>query len=84
MTKTGAWAGFVVGLGITVPLMVLNAIGGILDKWMTPPAIGAMAMIASLIITPVVSVLSKKFSAEHVESVFGSAEASAEGSAAEA
>jgi Na+(H+)/acetate symporter ActP len=70
MTKAGAWSGFAVGLGITVPLMILNAIGGILPPWMSPPAIGAIAMIASLIITPVVSVLSKKFSEEHVKSVF--------------
>jgi SSS family solute:Na+ symporter len=71
MTKAGAWSGFIVGLGITVPLMILNAVGGILPKWMSPPAIGAMAMIASLIITPVVSVVSAKFSTEHIKSVFG-------------
>lgn len=70
MTKAGAWSGFVLGLAITVPLMVLNAIGGILPKWMTPPTIGAMAMIAGLIVTPVVSAISKKFSAEHIKSVF--------------
>lgn len=74
MTKAGAWSGFVVGLGITVPMMILNAIGGILPAWMSPPTIGAIAMIASLIITPVVSVASAKFSAEHIESVFGQAQ----------
>lgn len=71
MTKAGAWGGFIVGLGVTVPLMILNAVGGILPAWMSPPTIGAIAMIASLIITPVVSVLSAKFSKEHLESVFG-------------
>jgi len=71
MTKAGAWAGIATGLIIVVPLMVLNAIGGILPSWMSPPAIGSMAMLVSLIVTPVVSVLSKKFDAEHIERVFG-------------
>lgn len=70
MTKAGAWSGFVLGLVIVVPLMILNAIGNILPSWMSPPAIGSMAMIAGLIITPVVSVISKKFSAEHIKTVF--------------
>ncbi len=70
MTKAGAWSGFVTGLLITVPLMVLNAIGKILPGWMTPPAIGAIAMIAGLIIAPIVSAISKKFSAEHIKTIF--------------
>ncbi len=74
MTKAGAWSGIVIGLAITVPLMVLNAIGGIVPNWMTPPAIGAMAMLASLIITPVVSAISKKFEASHIKDVFGAGE----------
>ena len=74
MTKAGAWSGIIIGLAVTVPLMVLNAVGGILPKWMSPPAIGAMAMLLSLIVTPVVSVLSKKFTAEHIQGVFGSNE----------
>ena len=70
MTKAGAWAGVLTGLIIVVPLMVLNSIG-ILPKWLSPPAIGSIAMIVSLIVTPVVSLMTKKFDAAHIEKVFG-------------
>ena len=74
MTKAGAWAGVMTGLIIIVPLMILGSIG-VLPAWMSAPAIGSMAMIMSLIVTPIVSVVSKKFSAEHIETVFGGQEA---------
>lgn len=70
MTKAGAWAGVVTGIIVVVPLMILGSMG-ILPSWMSAPAIGSMAMILSLIVTPIVSVVSKKFSAEHIEEVFG-------------
>jgi SSS family solute:Na+ symporter/sodium/proline symporter len=70
MTKAGAWAGVITGLIIVVPLMVLGSMK-LLPAWMSPPAIGAMAMIVSLIVTPVVSLLTKKFDAAHIENVFG-------------
>ena len=73
MTKAGAWAGVITGLAITVPLIVLSMIGGILPKWLSAPAIGSISMLASLIVTPVVSLMSKKFDAAHVASVFGDA-----------
>lgn len=72
MTKAGGWAGIVTGLTVVVPLMVLNAIGGILPSWMSPLAIGSMAMIASLIVTPIVSLATRKFDAAHITAVFGS------------
>ncbi|MGI5848962.1 MAG: sodium:solute symporter family transporter [Christensenellales bacterium] len=71
MTKAGAWAGIITGLAITVPLMILNAVGDILPSWMNPPAIGSMSMIISLFVTPAVSTLTRKFEAEHVSLVFG-------------
>jgi hypothetical protein len=37
---------------------------------MNTPTIGAIAMIAGLIVTPVVSAISRKFSAEHIKTVF--------------
>jgi SSS family solute:Na+ symporter/sodium/proline symporter len=74
MTKAGAWAGVLTGLIIVVPLMILNSIGGILPAWMSPPAIGSIAMILSLIVTPIVSKMTKKFDAAHIERVFGTDE----------
>ena len=70
MTKKGAWAGIITGLVITVPLMVLGFIGGILPSWMSAPAIGSMAMLVSLIVTPVVSIMTKKFDQAHIDNVF--------------
>ena len=70
MTKAGAWAGVITGLAVVLPLMILGTIG-ILPAWMSAPAIGSMAMLLSLIVTPIVSVASKKFSAAHIEAVFG-------------
>ncbi len=86
MTKAGAWAGIITGLTVVVPLMVLGSIPGILPAWMSPLTIGAMAMLASLIVTPIVSLISKKFDAAHITSVFGEdkAKAAAEGEAVQA
>ena len=70
MTKKGAWAGIITGLVITVPLMILGFIGGILPAWMSAPAIGAMAMLVSLIVTPLVSISTKKFDQSHIDNVF--------------
>ncbi len=71
MTKAGAWAGVITGLAIVIPLMVLGSIGGILPAWLSPPAVGSIAMLLSLIVTPVVSLLTKKFDEAHIISVFG-------------
>lgn len=77
MTKAGGWAGIITGLVIVVPLMVLGSIGGILPKWLSPPAIGSIAMLASLVVTPVVSLMTKKFDAAHIVTVFGEANSKA-------
>jgi len=71
MTKAGAWSGVITGLAVVLPLMILGAIGGVLPGWLSPPAIGAIAMILSLIVTPVVSKASRKFDDKHVAYVFG-------------
>jgi SSS family solute:Na+ symporter/sodium/proline symporter len=70
MTKKGAWAGILTGLIIVVPLMVLGSVGGILPAWLSPPAIGAIAMLVSLVVTPVVSIMTKKFDQAHIDNVF--------------
>ncbi len=72
MTKAGAWAGVITGLAVVIPLMIMGAAGGILPAWMSPPAIGSMAMILSLIVTPIASKMTTKFDKEHIEFVFGS------------
>jgi solute:Na+ symporter, SSS family len=77
MTRAGAWAGIITGLTVVVPLMVLGAVGGILPAWMSPLAIGSMAMLISLIVTPIVSVITRKFDANHIISVFGEAKVKA-------
>ncbi|MFA5675832.1 MAG: sodium:solute symporter [Christensenellales bacterium] len=70
MTKAGAWAGIVTGLAVSIPLMILNILK-ILPGWMSAPTIGSMAMLLSLIVTPVVSIMSKKFDNAHINRVFG-------------
>jgi hypothetical protein len=57
--------------------MVLNAVGGILPSWMSPLAIGSMAMLISLIVTPIVSLVTRKFDAAHIVAVFGEGKAKA-------
>jgi len=78
MTKAGAWAGVITGLAIVIPLMILGSIGGILPKWLSPPAVGSIAMLVSLIVTPVVSLMTKKFDAAHITAVFGEKAVSSE------
>lgn len=66
-TKVGAWAGFITGFAI--------AVGGAIIYKMNAgvaPNIGAVAMIASLVIVPVVSLLTAKMPNAHIEKVFGS------------
>jgi SSS family solute:Na+ symporter/sodium/proline symporter len=75
MTKAGAWAGIATGLIVTITLMVLNIVGGILPPWVSAPFVGSLAMVLSLIVTPIVSLVSKKFDAAHIERVFGEDEA---------
>ncbi len=71
MTKAGAWAGVITGLAVVVPLMIIGSVSTILPKWLSPPAIGSIAMILSLIVTPIVSKMTKKFDEAHIENVFG-------------
>lgn len=70
MTKAGAWAGIATGLTVSISLMVLNILK-VLPGWMSPPAIGSMAMLLSLIVTPIISIITKKFDNAHIERVFG-------------
>ncbi|HEX2953930.1 MAG TPA: sodium/solute symporter [Bacillota bacterium] len=64
-TKAGAWAGMIAGVGISV-------IGSIIfpDEKLAP-MISSVAMTLPLLVVPVVSVMTKKFDAAHLNKVFG-------------
>jgi len=64
-TKAGAWAGFITGFGCSI--------GGTLIYGMNAqyaPNIGAVAMLASLVVVPVVSHLTAKLPEEQLDKVF--------------
>ncbi len=63
VTQAGVWASFICGVGITVSNMFFKFIA-------SPINAGAMAMIAGLIITPVVSLVTPKINAAFVHNVF--------------
>ncbi len=63
VTKAAVWASFICGVGITVSNMFLQYIA-------SPINAGAIAMIAGLIVVPVVSLVSPKLNRENVESIF--------------
>lgn len=64
-TKAGAWAGIITGFSFSVG-------GAIIFKMNAEyaPTIGGVAMLASLVAVPLASLLTKKFSKEHLEDVF--------------
>ena len=62
ITRGGVWAGFITGIGITVLNIFLNLV--------SPPMAGALAMVASLIVVPVVSLVTPKLSKEVVNYSF--------------
>ena len=63
VTKAAVWASFIVGVGITVSNMIYPYIG-------SPVNAGAIAMIAGLIIVPIVSLITPKPKKELVDDVF--------------
>ena len=63
VTKTGVWAGFISGVGITVSNMFIGYIGSSINA-------GAIAMIVGLIVVPVVSLLTPKMDKEAVDEIF--------------
>jgi SSS family solute:Na+ symporter len=62
-TKPAVWASFIVGVGITVLNMFFKFIASSINA-------GAIAMIAGLIIVPVVSVLTPKMDKKKVDDIF--------------
>lgn len=81
VTKAGAWAGFIVGLGYSV--------GSFLYYYVRPelrplikdvaPQVGSISMLLPLVIVPIVSWLTPKFSQAHIDRVFLAEEKSISG-----
>ena len=63
VTKAAVWASFVCGVGITVLNMIFPVI-------QSPINAGAIAMVAGLIVVPVVSLITPKMKKEKVEDMF--------------
>ena len=63
VTKAAVWASFICGIGITVSNMFLKYIA-------SPINAGAIAMVAGLVVVPIVSVLSPKMKREEVDNIF--------------
>lgn len=63
VTRAAVWASFIAGVGITVSNMFLHYIA-------SPINAGAIAMIAGLVVVPVVSVVTPKLKKDRVEDIF--------------
>lgn len=63
VTKSAVWASFICGVGITVSNMFFHFIA-------SPINAGAIAMVAELIVVPVVSLITPKLSGDKVNEIF--------------
>ena len=63
VTKASVWASFIVGVGITVSNMIYPYIG-------SPINAGAIAMVAGLIVVPLVSLITPKMPKDKVDEIF--------------
>ncbi len=63
VTKAAVWASFIAGVGITVTNMIFGYIGSSINA-------GAIAMIAGLIVVPVVSLLTPKMDKVRLDKIF--------------
>ena len=74
VTRAGVWAGFISGVVITGFGMVISLGGislpGFLQVLSSPPNMGAFAIVFSLIIVPLVSVLTPKLPKKDVDEAF--------------
>ena len=69
VTNAAVWASFICGVGLTTGNMILGMAGKAI--FASPINCGAAAMILSLIIVPVVSMITAKPDAEKMDAVFG-------------
>src|SRR5665647_1365706 len=85
VTKAGVWAGFITGVGITLTGLILflspafKLAPQFYRDLIIPPNVGAAAMLISLIVVPVVSIISKKMDKSYVNNVFTCLEDTKEG-----
>lgn len=63
ITKASVWVSYIVGVGITVSNMFLKFIA-------SPINAGAIAMVAGLIVVPIVSLITPKMKKEYVDEIF--------------
>lgn len=63
VTRAAVWASFACGIGITVSNLFLGYIA-------SPINAGAIAMVAGLVIVPIVSAVTPKMDAQHAEHIF--------------
>ncbi|WP_040198122.1 sodium:solute symporter family protein [Candidatus Soleaferrea massiliensis] len=63
VTKASVWASFIVGIGITVSNMFFKFIE-------SPINAGALAMVAGLVVVPLVSLISRKLDKSFIEGIF--------------
>lgn len=63
ITKTSVWVSFIIGVGFTVANMFLKVIA-------SPINAGAITMAASLVIVPLVSLITPKMKKEYVDEIF--------------
>lgn len=63
VTRASVWASFIVGVGLTVSNMFFQFIA-------SPINAGAIAMVASLIVVPIVSLITPKMKKEQVNEIF--------------
>jgi Na+/proline symporter len=73
ITRAGVWAGFVTGVGITLIGFIIsfnNIAVPVIGKYITPPNVGAVAMLLPLLIVPLVSVLTPRIAAKTVDYAF--------------
>ncbi len=71
-TKAGAWAGMICGfLTVALPTLVITITSGdIAVAAKLAPEMGVLAMAVSVVVTPVVSLFTKKYNKEFVDEVF--------------
>lgn len=75
ITRGGVWAGFVTGVGVTLAALLIRTLGlapagGTLSFIVSPINAGAIAMLSSMVIVPLVSSLTPKLPGETVDGIF--------------
>ena len=63
ITKASVWASYIVGVGITISNLFLKFIA-------SPINAGAIAMVAGLVVVPIVSLITPKMKKEYVDDIF--------------